>query len=617
MLCFQALTHSRWSSVSNSEPTYSDGPAQDADRLAILNHDLRSAVSDIVGGLRLIDHQQLDQPTLVQLERIRTSAEQLARILEDELSSPPGRVAPNSANRSNLNLERFLTALDLRWSGHAQQRHLNFVQDIAPDLPQVISTDRIALDRVLTNALSNAMKFARRGDVTFRASVVNRNTLRFSVLDDGPGFSDEALERLFLPDGRPQHATEPGTGLGLFISYELAHRLGGKLSVHNRSEGGSCVQLDLPANAWQLPNIARDSGIPDLSHLKVLVAEDNPTLQLVVSQMLGSMGAEIEIASDGVEAVNWLQRESFDVMLLDIEMPRMSGLDVLKTVRRMPAPLNDMPIIAMTAFVLNANREAIHAAGADGIISKPITRTDAFGEAIIAFYDRARNQPAPKPELPLGGDMLDRRQFDELMAIAGRGTQGELLDRLTQDLTVTGDRLRAAAGETMQAEIRAMTHNLIALAGAIGATCLQDTAQKLNLAAHDNDMEQVEALRGKALELLERLKPMLLDAARDEPLAQRAARLPLSELPLPCKFAGPAPAAAADPDAEAEAPAPAVQTFGTPAEGIRTHAGPPAGGDRLLSPVPGPVTPAGPQAGHVPPGDLKPPRRSNAGGRTT
>lgn len=492
-----------------------DDIGQESDRLAYLNHDIRSAVSDIVGGLRLIDHQALDSATLVQLERIRTSAEQLARILEDELSAPPGGIASASSNRSNLNLERFLTALDLRWSGHAQQRQLGFVQEIAPDLPQVISTDRIALDRVLTNALSNAMKFAQSGDVTFRARIVNRNTLRFSVLDEGPGFSDEALERLFLPDGRPQHATEPGTGLGLYISYELARRLGGTLSVKNRKKRGSCVRLDLPASAWRLPSVARDADIPDLSHLKVLVAEDNRTLQLLVAQMLGSMGAEFEIASDGVEAVNWLQREAFDVMLLDIEMPRMSGLDVLKTVRRMPAPLHDMPIIAMTAFVLNANRQAIHTAGADGIISKPVTRMDAFGEAIIAFYDKARQRPTDQPEPLRTGSVLDRRQFEELLTIAGAGSRDELLDRLTRDLTSSGDGLRGASGTTMKFEIRALTHNLIALAGAIGATSLQDTAQELNLAAHEGDMDRVEELRKQALSLLEQLTPLLRQVARE------------------------------------------------------------------------------------------------------
>jgi CheY-like chemotaxis protein len=256
-----------------------------------------------------------------------------------------------------------------------------------------------------------------------------------------------------------------------------------------------------------VPGALRDDRLPDLSQLKILVAEDNPTLQLMVSKMLGRLGAEFEIAGDGVEAVDWLQRERFDLLLLDIEMPRMSGLDVLKSVRRMPPPLDAMPVIVMTAFVLETNQQAIFGAGADGIIPKPISRLESFGTSILNHYHSALERPAAA--LPDDATPVEALRLRRLLEMSGEADREELLSRLEIDLCAARDGLRPAQGVVSGKEIRAITHILVALAGAIGAETLHENAKALNRAAHHEEDDRVEALRLRTLAQLDRLIPIV------------------------------------------------------------------------------------------------------------
>ncbi len=125
-----------------------------------------------------------------------------------------------------------------------------------------------------------------------------------------------------------------------------------------------------------------------LSGLRVLLAEDNPTNQLVAAQMLESLGASVVLAADGAEALEIVAREPFDVMLVDIEMPRVSGIEVIRTVRELSGPIAEVPMIALTAYVMREHRAAIDAAGADGVIAKPILSIEQFGADIRRFMQR-------------------------------------------------------------------------------------------------------------------------------------------------------------------------------------------------------------------------------------
>ncbi len=487
-------------------PKTQDAIAIDTGGITLLGHDLRAAVSDIIGGLRLIDQEEMDSGTRLQLERVRTASETLARLLEEAMANIFGDEAVVVAQPSNVQLERFLYDVEMRWSGRASEKglHLKFERD--EGLPQILKVDRVALDRILSNILSNAIKYTDIGTIRLDVTSCSQGALRLSITDQGPGFSAEALARLFQYRGRPDDTGKPGQGLGMHITKNFSDLIGATISVDNPAEGGARVTLELPPAVLSKAQIGEQPELPDLSKIKVLVAEDSATNQLLIGQMLSSMGAEFEIAADGVQALNWLEREEFDLALIDIEMPRLGGIDVIRTVRANDRLYSRMPIVAITAYVLRANRDAIYAAGADAILAKPLGSIEAFGVAIGNVLHRAALGPE-EVTAEAGAQPVDfrRETFDRLLEVAGPDTARELMSRLFADLRKAERGLVAGLSENDLNAIRAETHVLIALAGAIGAERLSRLAQTLNAIAHRGEGGDLTALGDECLAQLDRL----------------------------------------------------------------------------------------------------------------
>lgn len=491
-------------------------PRIDPARVSLLGHDLRAAVSDVIGGLRLIDHSTLAPQTSLQLERVRAAGEVLARLLEQELTLLHDEATFPNIQPENVHIIRLLQDLKARWSGRALEKGLHFEMTVGATVPQVMTFDRTALDRALSNILSNAIKYTDQGSIRFSITRMQDNSLQFVVEDEGPGFSQTALRSLFTLGERVDGHGKPGLGLGLRISKEMTDRLGGEIWVENRVDpadgtrrSGARISIKLPAHAWEplQGDRAANPKLPDLSDVRVLLADDSPTNQAVIGAMLSAMGAEYEVAGDGVEAMNLLDQQRFDLVLLDIEMPRLSGLEVLRLVRAQPNPSAQIPMLAITAYVLRANREAIYAAGADGILAKPVLCIETFGLAIRRALSRnalaSPQTQAPEPDMT--GPELDRQRFDHLITIAGPVAAMELLTRLETDLRRVERGLVAAFAGPNLAEVRGQTHVLIALAGAVGATSLQTMAEALNDYAQQADVTRLSGLSAGALTRLDRL----------------------------------------------------------------------------------------------------------------
>jgi CheY-like chemotaxis protein len=234
-----------------------------------------------------------------------------------------------------------------------------------------------------------------------------------------------------------------------------------------------------------------------LSGLRVLLAEDNPTNQLVATQMLESLGASVILAEDGVEALEVVGREPFDVMLVDIEMPRVNGIEVLRAVRGSSGPTADLPMIALTAYVMREHRAAIDAAGADGVIAKPILSIEQFGADIRRFM-RKRAAPAGPEGGHAGSEsepvspVIDRTIYETLAEAIGPAAMAELLGRVSLDIQAARDRLVQALDPIDLSEIRSVTHILISVAGAVGALPVQERARQMNAAGHQDNTATVE-----------------------------------------------------------------------------------------------------------------------------
>ena len=220
--------------------------------------------------------------------------------------------------------------------------------------------------------------------------------------------------------------------------------------------------------------------------MSVLLAEDNPTNQMVAMHMLESLGAEVTIVSDGAEALEILDRQSFDVALIDIEMPRLSGIDLIRHLRSRRDAIASMPMIALTAYVMREHRAEIEDAGADGIIAKPIVSIGEFGKEIAAHV-RQRCGRLPEITVDVPDRDFDTAVFESLCASFKPEARRELVSRIGKDIADACEGVTAAVRSLDFHLLMAATHPLIAVAGMIGAGRLCTLAQRLNSAGQAED----------------------------------------------------------------------------------------------------------------------------------
>ncbi len=456
---------------------------------ALLSHDLRASLAGVLGSLDLIDTTDLSKDAQANLARARASSRMLQELME--LAFDMGEDLTYPANSGDpVNVAAELEVIADIWLPQVGRDGTGFSLDIPENLPLLDTTDKVSFHRIINNLIGNAIKFSTRGEVRVSVAYANGETMRIEISDTGPGFSDAAKAGLFQFRSRPEDSDKPGSGMGLYIVSTLVRGMGGAISARNRPGGGAQVTLTFPVRQHhQASRFAGEEPLPDLSHYKILLAEDNITNQLVVTQMLKSMGARFEVASDGVEALEIFEREDFDVVLLDIEMPRKSGLEVLRAIRARTDAKSATPLVALTAYVMREHRDRIEMAGADGIIAKPIEGISALGRSILGFMYGSAPQITPVPEAAntlsgFQGDVgeVDRQVFDTLMQTIGAETREDFLEKVTIDLQDMRTNLIEAEAAGDSQAIRAASHTLISVGGSIGAANLQQCAEALNLA---------------------------------------------------------------------------------------------------------------------------------------
>lgn len=454
-----------------------------------LGHDIRSAVSDVIGGLRLFDMSSLDEQNRPHLECARTAAELLARLLDDAAVVFLGETAQPAQDRPPVSVSELLDDLAARWSVRAREKGLEFRLVSADGLLGFATLDRLSVERILSNLLGNAIKFCDRGQVTLDVSCDAKGRLSLAISDTGPGFSPEALQMLFHYEGRPSGNAKPGSGLGLYIAKEIADRLDAQLTAGNRPEGGAVVTLTLPATPMADPS-GSDNTMPDLTGLDVLVADDNATSQLLLRNMLQSLGAKCVVASDGAEAFRLFQHGDFDLAIMDIEMPGMTGIEAIKLIRQSEAgSRRRLPIIAVTAYGLSANRDVILSSGANEVVSKPITAIDQIAAAAARVLGQATDQ-----HIVAGPVMLS--SLDQ-------ATKAAIVGQLHSDLSDIADGLKAARNRRDRALVQRHCHVLVSLAGTIDATALLKEAQGLRETSKRQDWNGLETRIQKVERLLQ------------------------------------------------------------------------------------------------------------------
>ncbi len=354
--------------------------------LANMSHEIRTPMNGVIGMLNLLRDTPLTDEQRDLLDTAETSAKHLLDILNDILNLAKLEAGQMQLEHIPTDIRALIRETCEMIRPQAQLKGLLLRADVPDDANLYALADPMRLRQVLLNLVSNAVKFTEQGEVVARVQLRDTHDghlhLRFEVQDTGIGIPLEQQAQIFEPFRQADGSTTRkygGTGLGLAISRKLIERMGGRMGVVSAPGQGSTFwfELALPASEppaqtkSECPCRAKDRA--DLTGLRVLVAEDNPVNQKVIRRTLEKWGVAIQIASNGREALEWLEREPFHIVLMDCQMPEMDGYEATQCVRaREQASDARIPIIALTANALEGDREKCIAAGMDDYLTKPV-----------------------------------------------------------------------------------------------------------------------------------------------------------------------------------------------------------------------------------------------------
>jgi PAS domain S-box-containing protein len=377
--------------------------------LANMSHEIRTPLNGLLGLARLAMQLGLEERRRQQyLAQIHDSAQSLAGIISDILDLSKIEAGKFSVESVPFDLRALLGAVHHAYQSLAHAHSLALHLHIDEALPSTVRGDPLRLRQILSNYITNGLKFTARGQVSISAAPAGDGFIRFSVQDTGPGIDADTQMRLFQPFTQADESTTRrfgGTGLGLSICKELAALMGGRIGVESRVGEGSRFWAELPMPEAQAPVAGVDDEAQDVARLQgvhVLLVEDNPVNMLIGVSTLEQWGVDVVQASDGREAIAAVERavvarRPFDVVLMDVQMPHLSGHEAARRLRAEHSA-EALPIIALTAAALVSEREEAMAAGMNDFLTKPLDAVK-LRQALVRVVEGHSNFGAL---LPLG-----------------------------------------------------------------------------------------------------------------------------------------------------------------------------------------------------------------------
>ena len=346
--------------------------------LAMMSHELRTPMNGVLGMARALQRTPLDQRQQGYVSTILRSGDGLMAILNDVLD-----ISKIEAGRMDLEVGAFDPkalgdqAVEL-WSEIARSKGLALTCEAGPHLPRLVLGDETRVRQIVLNLISNALKFTDAGSITVKLDAApaadGDGGVEIVVVDTGIGMTIDQQAALFRPYAQAEASTARkfgGTGLGLAICRKLAAMMGGEIGVESEPGRGSAFRVWLPLPEAE-PALADGAEPEALPALRILVADDNPINQAVARAVLEAAGVDIEVACDGAQALERLRIEAFDLVLMDVHMPVMDGVEAVGRIRDGQAGRADIPVLALTADAMPGEESRLKALGFDALQHKPV-----------------------------------------------------------------------------------------------------------------------------------------------------------------------------------------------------------------------------------------------------
>lgn len=378
--------------------------------LANMSHEIRTPIHGIIGITKIVLQSQLDKDQSHYLNAIRKSADNLLVIINDILDFSKIEAEKMTFESVCFNLFDLINTINELFKARVTDKSVKIIADFDQQLPKLLKGDPVRLSQVINNLMGNAVKFTHKGSVTLKTELININdskaSIRFKVIDSGIGIAEDKLATIF--DSFSQAGTDitrkyGGTGLGLSIAKKIVELQDGSIRVESKLNHGTTFIFEMPFDLPAPGEVETEAKkVADVhagfsGKIKILVVEDNDINRLIINKHIKDWGFDHDEACNGLEAIEKLSANDYDVILMDIEMPELNGYAATEKIRtEMKGHKSQIAILAMTAHVSASEKEKCIAAGMNDYVSKPFDPTEVKNK-IIELSGKANESVTEQP----------------------------------------------------------------------------------------------------------------------------------------------------------------------------------------------------------------------------